>query len=484
MRKISALSFLFSISLLSCHKDAKIVDIHDYPAKVGNILVGKCATSGCHNNASYMAAGGLNLNTWEDLFKGTSAGGSAVIPYRSDFSSLCYFTNTDPDLGVSLEPSMPINNAPLTQEEYLALRDWIVSGAPNADGKIKFADNPSRKKTYVVNKACDVVTVFDSETFLQMRYINVGNSAANEIPECIKVSPDKKNWYVSFFAQSNIVQKFNAENDQLVGEINLGTGSRNTFAITGDSKYGFFSDNIFSGGKIAYVDLQSMSVITNYTFGFKYMMGMALNENLNKIYIGSATGNFIYKIDITNRLSPIITELPIDGTSTVQYSSLLDPIDLIINPITNKCYVACQKTNEIRVIDMQTDALINTIPLGSAPAFMSYSQFAQKLIVTCPDDSVTFIGNRGSVVLIDALSNTIQKKINSGYQPFGLSVDDQGLFVAVANANISSSGPAPHHTSVCGGRNGNVTFIDLKTLELIPNKRSEVAVFPFGVSTR
>jgi DNA-binding beta-propeller fold protein YncE len=211
---------------------------------------------------------------------------------------------------------------------------------------------------------------------------------------------------------------------------------------------------------------------------------MALNEIYKKIYIGSINGNFVYKLDITNPLLPVITELPIDGTSIVQYQSMLDPIDLVCDPTNDRCFIACQKTNEIRVVSMQSDSLIFTIPLGSNPQSMSYSSSTKKLFVSCPDDSLTFPGNRGAIVVIDILTMTVSKKINSGWQPYGLSVDDQRQIVTVANANLSSNGPAPHHTSGCGGRNGYVTFIDLKTLELIPNKRPEVSAFPYGVSSR
>jgi hypothetical protein len=42
-------------------------------------------------------------------------------------------------------------------------------------------------------------------------------------------------------------------------------------------------------------------------------------------------------------------------------------------------------------------------------------------------------------------------------------------------------GPAPHHSSVCNGRNGYMTAIDLNSLLLIPNFQAEVSVDPYGV---
>ena len=70
---------------------------------------------------------------------------------------------------------MPLNHEPLSKDEMKTLTDWIDAGAPSADGKVMRADNPNRKKFYVTNQGCDVVTVFDAATLLQMRYIPVGS---------------------------------------------------------------------------------------------------------------------------------------------------------------------------------------------------------------------------------------------------------------------------------------------------------------------
>ena len=102
--------FICCIGLLfsTCKRDPQIVDYKDYPNDVGLIIRGKCATSGCHNDISYEAAGGLNLSTWNDLFKGTRTG-ATLIPYRADFSPFMYFVNTYNDLGLINIPTMPIN---------------------------------------------------------------------------------------------------------------------------------------------------------------------------------------------------------------------------------------------------------------------------------------------------------------------------------------------------------------------------------------
>ena len=40
----------------------------NYPPAVAEIIVNKCATSGCHNSLSRANAGGLDYSTWDLMF--------------------------------------------------------------------------------------------------------------------------------------------------------------------------------------------------------------------------------------------------------------------------------------------------------------------------------------------------------------------------------------------------------------------------------
>ena len=119
-----------------------------YPPEIGEIMIHRCATTGCHNEKSSYAAGGLELTSWDKLFEGT-VDNAAVVPYRSDQSFLSFFINTYNDLGPVLLPTMPYNKEVLTREEVELITGWIDQGAPNDEGTIIFSDDPGRKKFYV-----------------------------------------------------------------------------------------------------------------------------------------------------------------------------------------------------------------------------------------------------------------------------------------------------------------------------------------------
>jgi hypothetical protein len=83
--------------------------------------------------------------------------------------------------------------------------------------------------------------------------------------------------------------------------------------------------------------------------------------------------------------------------------------------------------------------------------------------------------------------NTLEviKELQDGlYEPHGIAVMEEEGYVVVASRNVDTNGPAPHHTSDCGGRNGYLKLIDLNTLEFVSGYRTEVSVDPYSVVAR
>lgn len=477
---LSLAIILLTICFSSCVKDKGIPDSLGYPDGVGKIIVGKCATSGCHDDKSKGGAGGLSMETWDKLFEGGS-GSACIIPFRPDYSTFHFYVNTYPDLGVTLKPTMPYGKSALSRTEVELLKDWISSGAPNRDGDIKFADQPNRKKFYVTNQGCDVVTVFDQQTLLPMRYINVGNDPGIESPHMIKVSPDGNYWYVIFLG-GNYLEKYKTTDDSFVGRAFIGPGYWNTFAISSDSEKAYCID-LNSNGKITTVDLNTLSASTLQ--GFNYPHGSALNKSNDILYVTQQTNSSkLYKIPVNDFSS--LSEI---NLYTTPPAKPLNTHELRFTPDGSKYFVTCQGTSEVRVFETATDALLAIIPVGDMPSELSFSKSTNHLFVTCMEDLTTFPGKRGSVAIINYETNTLEKLIYTGHQPHGIEVDDERQLVYVINRNATSDGPAPHHLGECGGRNGNVSFIDLNTLNMLSSgsssfKKVEIAVDPYSVSIR
>lgn len=463
----------------SCkHKDEENHDIENsnYPLDVAEILVKRCATSGCHDNISKDAASGLSLITWTELFKGGN-GGAVVIPYRPDQSTLMYYVNHDSILGIpGLTPTMPINQPALTTDELNILQNWIAQGAPDRSGFVKFSDNPYRKKYYVTNQGCDLVYVFDAASNLAMRVVDVGSSPVNESPHMVRVASDNLSWFVCFVAGTTF-QQYSTLDNSLIAEANIGGGQWNTFALSPDEKKAYVVD--FANGKLAIVDLLTQAVVIKQGFG--NIHGSATNVNAagdTLLYITAQQGSYIFKIPVNDMVNFEIVPL---RQSFPSPAAELEPHDIIFSPDHSKYYVTCQESNDVRVVRTSDDVVIAAIPVGLLPQEMAVSKTHPYLFVTCMDAVNASPSQRGSVAIIDYQTDQLLNSVYTGYQPHGIAVDDVNDKVIVANRNVNPNGPAPHHTSLCAGRNGNVSIIDMITKTVIPGSSTEVSVDPYSV---
>jgi YVTN family beta-propeller protein len=460
-----------------------------YPVEIAKIMLTKCAVSGCHDSKSAAAAAGLDLTSWTTLFAGTRNGASAV-PYAHKFSTLFLFTNHFDDLGQTVRPTMPLRQDPLSRDEVILLRDWIDAGAPNDQGKVAFANNPQRSKYYVTNQGCDVVTVFDQETGLPMRFIPVGAEGSIESPHNIKLSPDGRYWYVSF-SIGRYLEKYSTETDQLIARALLGPsvssafGSWNTVSITPDGQWAYVVD-WSPVGRVAQVNLNTMTLYQTFQ-GSNLLTqphGSAIHPNGDTLYVTSNFGNYIYKFDISfPTLASSPEKFPIDGTSIPANINSENPHDILFAPDGKTYYITSQYSNRVQAVNVATNQ-ITQIPVGIYPQEMAVSSTRPYLFVTCTEDTLTYPGNRGSVYIINTNTNVVIGTVKAGFQSHGIWVDEAKGVVVVANRNISPGGPAPHHTTDCGGRNGYVTLIDMNTLQLIPGYRVEVAADPYSLTVR
>jgi DNA-binding beta-propeller fold protein YncE len=470
----------------TCRQDDPVIENAGYPNAIGKIMETKCAVAGCHNAQSAGATSGLDLTNWNTMFLGDRTGNSVTIPFSHQFSTTFLFTNTYTDLGVStIRPTMPVNNTPLTRNEEIILRDWIDEGAPDRNGFVKFSDNPNRKKFYVINQGCDVVTVFDEASLLPMRYIHIGTDPSHDAPHEVKVSPDGQYWYVCFLGYPYL-QKYRTSDDSYAGQVYLGYDSYNTFTITNDSKKAFIAG--FNAGLLDEIDLTTMTTMDTLNIGQTYMHSVQLNPANNALYITVSNGNYILKLTPAISSFGSYTTVELDGTQIPSSAPAhrMDPHDMIFSPDGSKYFVTCQTSNEVIIMKASNDSLLKRIQLPpfSKPQDLSVSSTTNLLFVTCSEDTITFPGIRGSVFPVDMGSNQLLTPINVGFQPHGISVDDEKGFVYVANRNINPNGPAPHHTTDCGGRNGYLTFIDLGTLKLLPGRKVELASDPYSISIK
>jgi YVTN family beta-propeller protein len=478
---------LILLFFVSCQKsiDPQFEE-SNFPVEVEKIIINKCATTGCHNDKSFQNAANLNLRSWSKMLQG-GVGGSVVIPYFLDQSSLFQFVNTYSNLGLIATPTMPLNAPILSTDEVLIIKNWIENGCRNKSNELPFQQNyANRKKGYICNQGCDLVSVIDVETNLVIRYVKVGHDPiAIELPHAIKTSKDGKYWYVCFNAGSYF-QKFDAQTDSLISETFIGTGNWNVIGMSPDDNTAYISD-LASNGKLAVVNLQTMQIQT--TIGGSGLLtsphGIALTKTGDTIYVSAQYGNMIYRVIPS---IPQIDKISIEkGKAPVTTPQLKDPHEIVMSPDFSKYFITCEASNEVVVMDAKTDTILKTIPVGIYPKAMAYSKNRNWLFVTCQEDNSILYPTlkvKGTVYVIDMNTLNVVKILDEKfYQPHGIAIDDRANKLFVVSRNAAPNGPAPHHASGCDGRNGFFHTIDLSTWKVI-KRNSELSTDPYNMDIR
>lgn len=457
-----------------------------YPLEIAEIMVNKCATSGCHNDKSFTGAGSLRLDDWEYLFDGSS-NGAVIIPYDTTNSSLLYFIN--PGEGVydalSVLPTMPYEQGSLSKEEYDLIKNWIGNGAPDKNGNIPFASNAAgRQKAYMTQQRCNLLGVIDVEKNVVMRNIKIGTQSQNESPHFVKIDPNGQFAYVCFTA-GNIIQKIDIATDKVVNQVDLspfaGGNDFNIVQVSPDGKK-LITSQLKDNGVLIIIDAASMAIESTIAILTK-PHGIAFNQTFDTFYVTGQFGNTVYKVTKTKKVEKISN----DGNPPIAtpFTGSPDAHEIIMTPDYSKYFLTCENTNDVRVMDRLGDTLLKIIPVGKKPQEVVMSKSKPYLFVTCMEDDSPVTLARGSVYVINYNTLEIVKEIDgSFFQPHGISVDDRSGKIFIASRNINSDGPAPHHVSGCAGRNGYYQIYDLNTLAPLNNRRYEVTPDPYSIDMR
>jgi YVTN family beta-propeller protein len=481
---ITAALFVFSGCISdSIPQTAQADPKSGYPEAVSIILNNKCSNIGCHTVQAKEAVGGLAMETWNDLFEGGS-GGAVAIPFRPDQSWLLFYTNTDSAKGVILNPTMPYGEPPLTSAEWETLHNWIAAGAPDQNGHIAFADDPDRKKFYVGNLGCGLVSVFDADSKLCMRYIDAGETpGAGNVLSQVKVSPDRQYWY-ALIANGTEIRKFEAAGDRYVGSVKIGSGNWSTITITADGERAFVADYSHFG-KVTLVNLENLDIIQSF-YDLAFPHGGWINEAGTLFYLTAQSGNFIYKFDVTETGFSLQKEVVVNPPATPNtIQNTFDPHEVMLSPDEGKYFVTCRASNEVRVFDAATDSLVKVISVSEYPLDLAISKKQNLLFVTCGLQPCSQLLCKGAVDIIDLHSLEVIKVLQENlYAPHAIAVMDGEGYAIVASRNTDEGGPEPHHSSQCGGRNGYLQLIDLNTLEFISGYRTEVSVDPYSLAVK
>ena len=103
----------------------------------------------------------------------------------------------------------------------------------------------------------------------------------------------------------------------------------------------------------------------------------------------------------------------------------LSPIEMALSPDGRVLYVVCQDSDEVRVVDAQSDKVISSVPVGHVPRGIALS----------PDGHQLYITNAwsDSVSVVDTASLSVVQTLPTGFEPTGVVLDRSAETLYVAN---------------------------------------------------
>lgn len=449
---------------------SEIEAIFNAPLNANNVT---CTTPSCH--ASENSASGMNLVDWQKAMNGSN-NGTMIVAYNGFWSHLISTVNSDTNYAPVSNVSLPEFHK-IDSGKVATLMAWINDGAKSKDGNVAFTNISNSDKGFITNQAADLVAVIQPNERRTVRLVPVGGrSSILDAPHYVKISPDKRYFYVSLI-QEGFVEKYDASTYALVGRMAAGQSPAH-IEISPDGSTGFVT-NFESSGAVRTTtkfNTESMSITGIYNdAAMTGPHGMALTQNGNTLFVTSEIGEYIFKISTSAFSSDSSMKAPIDASvpPNGQGTSHFRPYQVVLSRDESLIYVACRGSNQVRIYNTSDLAQVNAIDLGTNafPLLMKLTNDGNYLFVCNRNNNTVSIINCNTQTLVTTVTGV-------GVQPHGVDFTADGQYAIIACE--TQSGFDGHHPQVGSTKIGVTRVIQVSNFSLLPD-RMEMASFPAGI---
>ena len=429
-----------------------------YTQHVQPILDAKCTR--CHSGTD--AAQGLRLDSWQNLIAGSDFG-EAIIPFDDDNSLLIGITTRL----VGGPHPLELASDTLVTEEVEFLRRWIDNGAAFDDASIPYAD--ADQLLYVPNQDDALISVIDVESKLVIRTVDLTNLSGgftpNAKPHDVALESSGDNWYVSLIGDNKVV-KFSRTN-LYSGDADMVTPGM--LAVNPQN------DHLYAGRSLTAVSPpQSLGFITRSDMGirevdvfFQRPHALAVDPSGDFVHTGSLNENRIMTVNTsTDEVTFTLVSAPFH--SFVQFA---------LSPDGDRMVASGQESNQVVILDTGAPpgiSRIGAIEVGNQPWHPVWTPDGQTVYVGNKNDHTVSVLNMNNFTVVQTISG------NGLAEPHGSAVSPDGEFVFISNRNTSGT-YQPRYDLGNNRNKGTVVVINTATNEI--DKVIEVGRFPAGLST-
>ena len=419
-----------------------------------------CTT--CHSGPD--AAQGLRLDSWQNLVAGSDHG-NAVVAYDDNNSLMVNMVTL---LQGGPHP-LEISADTLRQDHIAFLRRWIDAGAKFDDGSVPFED--ATELLYVPNQNDALVSIIDVESKTVIRNVDLfklGRGTPNAKPHHVAVDPSGERWYVSLIGDNKVLEFSNGDKIQPLFEGSVDFETPGMVAVNG------VKDEVYVGRSLSAVSPpQSIGAITQSDRSlreinvlFQRPHALAVHPSGDYVHTGSLAENRIMTVD-TNTDDVTFTLIAPPFHSLVQFA---------LSPDGSRMVATGQSSNQVVILDSAAPPGLNRIGAIEVGAQPWHS-------VWTPDSRYVYVGNKddNTVTVLDMNNFTIVQTISGPglSEPHGASISPEGNFVFISNRN-TAGGYVPRYNFGNNQDKGTVVVINTATNEI--DKIIEVGRFPAGLS--
>lgn len=455
-----------------------------YSLHIQSMFNSGCAIHGCHDGEGsgqsklqkkMHGGSSYSLSSWEDALWGTE-NVAQIVPYRASKSHIIQHLNRDTTLAPVALPAMPPAFSFPTELRDLLIR-WINDGAKNDDGTVAYSTLPARGWLYATNQGEDVTTVIDLDHHKIARYVTTGteNIATAPLlsPHNVVVDWQNQYYYVNLIGGNKLL-KFRVTDNQKVGEVTTGIFSPAQVALSRNSDTAYVTNFESMRNNISLVNTATMTKIGD--IGDDAMVkphGVSITPNFKYVIVMNSFSDNLTIIQTSD--NTIVKTVPLSGNVPVLpigYSYQYEPYQAAITPDSRFAYVACRKSNEVRVLDIEQMKIIDSIRVGTMPLIPAISV----------DGQYVFVPNRNSnsVSVISTATRKVEYTLEAvGVEPHGTAVSKDGKYLYVSCENYLNSDP-PHHVTQGSKRPGFVKIIDIAKKSVVASL--EVGNFGAGIA--
>lgn len=418
----------------------------------------------CHTGTD--AAQGLRMDSWPNLVAGSDHG-NAIIAYDGDNSLLVNMTT----LLVGGPHPLELNSDTLTTPEITFIKRWIDGGAFLDDGSIPYED--ATALLYVPNQNDGLISIIDTDTKTVIRSVDLVELrddlfTPNSKPHHIAVDPDGDRWYVTLIG------------DNKVAEFSNGAGLKPLFEgvvefeTPGLAVVNGATDEVYVGRSLSAVaPPRSIGVISQADRSIREINVLASRPHA---LVADPSGNYVHTGSLSeNRIMTVNTDTD-EVTFTVPAQPLNSILQFAISPDGTRMVATGQPFNQVVILDTSAPpgvGRLGAIEVESLPWHPVWT----------PDGARVYVGNQGSnsVSVLDMNASTVMTTISGDglAQPHGASVSPDGDYVFISNRNSDGS-YTPRYDFGTNQDKGTVVVINTSTNEI--EKVIEVGRWPAGLS--